>query len=36
MKDVYRVVCSENQKLYPGQVFVDFMPGRTKPAGKLP
>ena len=26
MKDVYRVVCSENQKLYPGQVFVDFMP----------
>lgn len=26
MKEVYRVVCSENQRLYPGQTFVDFMP----------
>ena len=26
MKDIYRVVCSENQRLYPNQTFVDFMP----------
>ncbi len=26
MKEVYRVVCSENQDRYPGKVFVDFMP----------
>lgn len=24
--DIYRVVCSENQRLYPGKTFVDFMP----------
>ncbi len=24
--DIYRVVCSENQKLYPNETFVDFMP----------
>lgn len=31
MKDIYRVVCSENQRLYPGQTFIDFMPaGHTR------
>ncbi|MBQ8785583.1 MAG: hypothetical protein IJZ59_06045 [Alphaproteobacteria bacterium] len=24
--DIYRVVCSENQQLYPNETFVDFMP----------
>lgn len=24
--DIYRVVCSENQRLYPGKTFIDFMP----------
>ncbi len=27
--DIYRVVCSENQRLYPGKTFIDFMPAGT-------
>lgn len=27
--DIYRVVCSENQHLYPGKIFIDFMPAGT-------
>lgn len=36
MSKVYRVVCSENQKLYPNQLFVDFMPaGDSRPENCL-
>ena len=29
MKDIYRVVCSQNQSLYPNRIFVDFMPAEA-------
>ncbi len=36
MKDVYRVVCSENQRLYPGKTFIDIYPaGSFRPENCL-
>lgn len=36
MPDKYRVICSENQKLFPGQTFVDIYPaGSMRPENCL-
>lgn len=36
MKEVYRVVCSENQRLYPGKTFIDIYPaGSFRPENCL-
>lgn len=36
MIDTYRVVCSENDRLYPGEIFVDIYPaGNSRPENCL-
>lgn len=36
MNDVYRVVCSENPRLYPGKTFIDIYPaGSSRPENCL-
>lgn len=36
MIDTYRVVCSENERLYPGEIFVDIYPaGNSRPENCL-
>lgn len=36
MTDIYRVVCSENTKLYPGEIFIDIYPaGDWRPENSL-
>ncbi len=36
MKNIYRVVCSENQRLYPGKTFIDIYPaGSMRPENSL-
>ena len=36
MKDLYRVVCSENQQLYPNKTFIDIYPaGISRPENNV-